>query len=153
MASADGQGDARRLNQTPNHEERPRFSPDGKKLIWTSQATDPTQISMCDFDAAVGRLNGQPHQVTDLSTGADGAIWTGDGKNLVFLSRVYPDCKDDACNQKRDEEQKAARSKRRSSSVSFIDIGPNLPTPSAAISLWSARRMRAANVRMEPRAI
>src|SRR6478672_10441291 len=28
-----GGGEARRLNQTPNHEERPRFSPDGKRLI------------------------------------------------------------------------------------------------------------------------
>src|SRR5713226_5814795 len=28
-------GESRRLNQTPNHEERPRFSPDGKRLIWT----------------------------------------------------------------------------------------------------------------------
>src|SRR3954465_15784060 len=37
----------RRLNPTPNHEERPRFSPDGKRLIWTSKATDPTQIWMC----------------------------------------------------------------------------------------------------------
>ena len=26
-------GESRRLNQTPNHEERPRFSPDGKRLI------------------------------------------------------------------------------------------------------------------------
>ena len=25
-------GESRRLNQTPNHEERPRFSPDGKRL-------------------------------------------------------------------------------------------------------------------------
>src|SRR5438874_6451565 len=40
----------RRLNQTPNHEERPRFSPDGKRLIWTSKAPDPTQIWMCDVD-------------------------------------------------------------------------------------------------------
>src|SRR4029077_7473881 len=29
-------GESRRLNPTPNHEERPRFSPDGKRLIWTS---------------------------------------------------------------------------------------------------------------------
>ena len=42
-------GESRRLNPTPNHEERPRFSPDGKRLIWTSKATDPTQIWMCDF--------------------------------------------------------------------------------------------------------
>jgi hypothetical protein len=34
-------GDARRLNDSPNEEERPRFSPDGKQLIFTSKATDP----------------------------------------------------------------------------------------------------------------
>ena len=44
-------GESRRLNPTPNDEERPRFSPDGKRLIWTSKATDPTQIWMCDFDS------------------------------------------------------------------------------------------------------
>ncbi|MFL6583614.1 MAG: prolyl oligopeptidase family serine peptidase, partial [Chthoniobacterales bacterium] len=97
-------GEARRLNQTPNHEERPRFSPDGKRLIWTSKATNPPQIWMCNFTPESGGLDGQPHQVTNLSTGADGGIWTGDGRNIVFLSAVYPDCKDDACNEKRDEE-------------------------------------------------
>src|SRR5882762_10928262 len=33
-------GESHRLNETPNHEERPRFSPDDKRLIWTSKATD-----------------------------------------------------------------------------------------------------------------
>ena len=49
-------GESRRLNPTPNREERPRFSPDGKRLIWTSKATDPTQIWMCDFDREAGQL-------------------------------------------------------------------------------------------------
>jgi dipeptidyl aminopeptidase/acylaminoacyl peptidase len=97
-------GEARRLNQTPNHEERPRFSPDGKRLIWTSKATDPTQIWMCNFTPESGGLDGQPHQVTNISTGADGAIWSPDGKSIVFLSSVYPDAKDDAENKQRDEE-------------------------------------------------
>ena len=52
-------GESRRLNPTPNHEERPRFSPDGKRLIWTSKATDPTQIWMCDFDSERGALSRQ----------------------------------------------------------------------------------------------
>jgi dipeptidyl aminopeptidase/acylaminoacyl peptidase len=97
-------GEARRLNQTPNHEERPRFSPDGKRLIWTSKATDPTQIWICNFTPESGGLDGQPHQVTNISTGADGGIWSPDGKNIVFLSSVYPEAKDDAENKKRDEE-------------------------------------------------
>ncbi|HXM32667.1 MAG TPA: S9 family peptidase [Chthoniobacterales bacterium] len=97
-------GEARRLNQTPNHEERPRFSPDGKRLVWTSKATDPTQIWMSNFTPESGGLDGQPHQVTNISTGADGAIWSPDGKNIVFVSSVYPDAKDDAENKRRDEE-------------------------------------------------
>jgi dipeptidyl aminopeptidase/acylaminoacyl peptidase len=97
-------GEARRLNQTPNHEERPRFSPDGKRLIWTSKATNPTQIWMSNFTPESGGLDGTPHQVTNISTGADGAIWTPDGKNIVFVSSVYPDAKDDAENKNRDEE-------------------------------------------------
>lgn len=97
-------GEARRLNQTTNHEERPRFSPDGKRLIWTSKATDPPQIWMCNFTPESGGLDGQPHQVTTISTGADGGIWSPDGKNIVFLSSVYPEAKDDAENKKRDDE-------------------------------------------------
>src|SRR6266700_7824602 len=103
----------RRLNPTPNHEERPRFSPDGKRLIWTSKATDPTQIWMYDFDPQAGQLIGKPHQVTSISTGADGAIWSPDGKNIVFVSAVYPDCKDDACNKQRDEELKKSKVKAK----------------------------------------
>ena len=97
-------GESRRLNLTANHEERPRFSPDGKRLIWTSKATDPTQIWMSNFTPESGGLDGTPHQVTNISTGADGGIWSPDGKNIVFLSSVYPDAKDDAENKRRDEE-------------------------------------------------
>src|SRR5438309_2985903 len=106
-------GESRRLNPAPNHEDRPRFSPDGKRLIWTSKATDPTQIWMCDFDPNAGALVGKPHQVTNISTGADGAIWSPDGKNIVFVSAAYPDCKDDTCNKQRDEEVKKSKVKAK----------------------------------------
>jgi dipeptidyl aminopeptidase/acylaminoacyl peptidase len=96
-------GESRRLNPTPIHEERPRFSPNGKRLIWTSKATDPTQIWMCDFDTERGQLVGKPRQLTTISTGANGGIWSPDGKNIVFISAVYPGCKDDGCNKQRDE--------------------------------------------------
>ena len=103
----------RRLNPISNHEERPRFSPDGKRLIWTSNATDPTQIWMCDFASGNGALVGKPHQTTDISTGADGGTWSPDGKNIVFVSAVYPNCKDDACNKQRDEELKKSKVKAK----------------------------------------
>ena len=58
-------------------------------------------------------LVGKPHQVTEISTGADGGIWSPDGKNIVFVSAVYPDCKDDACNKQRDEELKKSKVKAK----------------------------------------
>jgi dipeptidyl aminopeptidase/acylaminoacyl peptidase len=106
-------GEARRLNLTANHEERPRFSPDGKRLIWTSKATDPAQIWMSNFTPESGGLDGTPHQVTSISTGADGGIWTPDGKSIVFLSSVYPDAKDDAENKRRDEELSKSKVKAK----------------------------------------
>ncbi|CAN5500006.1 S9 family peptidase [soil metagenome] len=106
-------GEARRLNPTTNEEERPRFSPDGSKLIFTSKATDPTQIWMCGFDSEKGALAGNSHQVTSISTGADGGIWSPDGRNILFVSAVYPDCKDDACNKQRDEELKNSKVKAK----------------------------------------
>jgi dipeptidyl aminopeptidase/acylaminoacyl peptidase len=48
-----------------------------------------------------------------ISAGADGAIWSPDGKNIVFVSAVYPDCKDDACNKQRDEELKKSKVKAK----------------------------------------
>src|SRR5258707_3410911 len=38
-------GESKRLSETPNHEERPRFSADGKRLILASKTTDPTPNS------------------------------------------------------------------------------------------------------------
>ena len=106
-------GEARRVNNTPNEEERPRFSPDGKQIVFTSKATDPAQVWVCGFDSAAGKLSGTPRQLTSLSTGGDGAIWSPDGKNVVFVSSVYPECQDDACNQKKDEELSQSKVKAK----------------------------------------
>src|SRR2546423_11831253 len=68
---------------------------------------------MCDFDSGNGMLVGKPHQVTEISTGADSGSWSPDGKNIVFVSAVYPECKDDACNKQRDEELKKSKVKAK----------------------------------------
>src|SRR6266516_1518614 len=106
-------GESRRLNETPNEEQRPRFSPDGKRLIWTSKASDPTQIWMCDFDSSSGAIASKPRQVTNISTGAEGAIWSPDGKNIIFVSKVYPDARNDTENKQCDEELKKGKVKAK----------------------------------------
>jgi len=96
-------GDARRLTAGQSTEDRPRFAPDGKRLIYTSTASGGSQIWMADFDLSAGSLATSARQVTSLSTEGDGGVWSPDGRNILFISQVYPDCSDDACNKTRDE--------------------------------------------------
>jgi len=90
-------------------EDRIRFSPDGKRVLFESSSEGGSQIWVQDFDTSSGRLAGEPRNVTSISTEASGGLWSPDGKSILFISEVYLDCKDDACNKQRDEER--ARSK------------------------------------------
>jgi dipeptidyl aminopeptidase/acylaminoacyl peptidase len=105
-------GEAKKISDDPAGQDRPRFSPDGKRLIYTSAKDGSSQIWIADFDADGGALS-NAHKLTSISTEADGAIWAPDGKNILFLSTVYPDCPDDACNKQRDDER--AKSKVQAS--------------------------------------
>src|SRR5713101_4047280 len=73
-------GDAKKISNDPAGEDRPRFSPDGKRLIYTSAKDGNSQIWVADFDAENGTLSGA-HRLTSISTEADGALWSPDGKN------------------------------------------------------------------------
>jgi dipeptidyl aminopeptidase/acylaminoacyl peptidase len=86
---------------------RPKWSPDSSKLAFISTRGDAQQIWTMDPD---GR---NQKQMTTLATEADGVIWTGDGKNLVFLSEVYPDCADEPCNARKLQDEKNSKVKAR----------------------------------------
>ena len=105
-------GEAKKIADDPVGEDRPRFSPDGKRLIYTSAKNGSSQIWIADFDTENGALT-NAHNLTSISTEADGAVWSPDGKNILFVSSVYPDCPDDACNKQHDEER--AKSKVQAS--------------------------------------
>ncbi|HWK31760.1 MAG TPA: S9 family peptidase [Terriglobales bacterium] len=104
-------GEAKPLTSGASGEDRGRFSPDGKKVAYLSSRDGGTQVWVQDFDGANGQLSGDPKRITNISTEADGELWSGDGKYIVFASSVYPDCPDDACNQKRDAEKSASKVK------------------------------------------
>jgi dipeptidyl aminopeptidase/acylaminoacyl peptidase len=76
---------------------RPRWSPDSKKIAFLSSRDGTQQIYV------ISLYGGDASRLTFLSTGADNELWSTDGKSMAFISRVFPDCKDDACNQARDE--------------------------------------------------
>jgi len=106
-------GDAKRLTPaTGVGEDRPRFSPDGSRVIFeSSRDGGSTQIWVQEFDTATGTLAGDPKKVTSISTEASGGTWSPDGKSVLFVSSVWPDCKDDACNKQRDEERAKSKVK------------------------------------------
>ncbi|MBL8295895.1 MAG: S9 family peptidase [Bryobacterales bacterium] len=86
---------------------RPKWSPDSKRLAFISTRGGSAQVWV------MGASGSDARQVTRMATEADGVLWTGDGKNLVFVSEVFPDCPDEACNQRRLEEEKNAKVKAR----------------------------------------
>ncbi len=107
-------GEARRLTlATGAGEDRIRFSPDGKRVLFEASRDGASQIWVQDFDTSSGTLTGEPRKVTSISTEASGGLWSPDGKSILFVSSVWPDCSDDACNKQRDDEQAKSKVKAK----------------------------------------
>jgi dipeptidyl aminopeptidase/acylaminoacyl peptidase len=85
----------------------PAWSRDGKELAFLSSRDGISQIYVLSMDG------GEAKKITTLSTGVDLFKWAPDGKSFAFTSSVYIDCKDDACNSKRDEEKEKSKVKAR----------------------------------------
>jgi len=99
-------GEAIQMTQS-GHDSSPAWSPDGKTLAFLSSRDGNSEVYLLSMDG------GEAKKLTTLSTGADLFRWSPDGKTIAFTSGVYLDCKDDACNQKRDEEKEKSKVKAR----------------------------------------
>ncbi|HMD77305.1 MAG TPA: S9 family peptidase [Terracidiphilus sp.] len=87
-----------------------QFAADGKRILFLSGREGGQQVWLADFDAATGATS-NPKKLTTISTEAGDAIWSPDGRSIVFTSAVYPDCPaittadaatGDKCNADRD---------------------------------------------------
>ncbi len=104
-AGTEGSGAPRKLADLAD---RPRWSPDGKRLYYVSTVGDASQIWSMNPDGS------GTTQITHVSTEADGEVVSPDGKYLVFTSGVYPECgSDDVCNQKHLDAEKQSKVKAR----------------------------------------
>src|SRR5438034_8691468 len=93
-----GGGVMRQLTNDEHSSTSPRWSPDGEKLAFISARDGESQI--WTIDVSSGALK----KITTISTGAGDPDWSPAGKWLAFVSDIYPECRDDACNQRRAEE-------------------------------------------------
>jgi dipeptidyl aminopeptidase/acylaminoacyl peptidase len=97
------------LQQLLNNEaaSQPRWSPDGSKLAFISAKSGAPQIWTLDMATK------KATQVSNIALGADNPVWSPDGKLLAFTSDVYPDCPDNDCNARRDDEASKSKVKAK----------------------------------------
>jgi dipeptidyl aminopeptidase/acylaminoacyl peptidase len=100
-------GEVRQLTKDKASSSQPRWSPDGKQIAFISARDGAPQIWM--MDTSGGNLK----KVSNSALGADNPVWSPDGRLLAFTSEVYPECSDDACNKKRDDEASASKVKAK----------------------------------------
>jgi len=96
-----------------------QFASDGHSVLFLSSRDGSQQVWLARFDSATGAAS-NAKKLTAISTEADNALWSPDGRSVVFTSSVYPDCPaispedggaGDKCNSERDAAQAASKVK------------------------------------------
>lgn len=113
LVAADGAGTPRQLTFSPKHDRHPRWSPDGRWLLFESNRGGDFQLYTLPVSG------GEARQVTRVATEATQGVWSPDGNQVAFVSSVYPQfsampfASSDAANRseqrRRDESKVKAR--------------------------------------------
>jgi dipeptidyl aminopeptidase/acylaminoacyl peptidase len=114
FAAADGKSEPRRLTNAPGKKDgHPRWSPDGKYILFESNRSGDSQLWVINVDG------GEARQLTNISSEASEGMWSPDGKTIAFISAVYPEYSDkpfkesDEANKKRNDEKEKSPVKAR----------------------------------------
>lgn len=120
LADTDGKSPPRQLTSTDKKDRHPRWSPDGKKILFESNRGGNTQLWTIDLGG------GEARQLTKVSTEAGNAVWSRDGAHVAFVSAVFPEFSDkpfaesDKLNKNRLEELENSPVKVRTSNSLFF---------------------------------
>jgi dipeptidyl aminopeptidase/acylaminoacyl peptidase len=99
VVPADGSAPPKELIGGETSETTPRFSPDGRRMAFLSTRDGGSQVYIADADG------GNAKKLTDLVMGVQPPlVFSADGSKVAFVSDVYPECRDAACNTQKSEE-------------------------------------------------
>src|SRR5438132_236374 len=99
------EGKPRQLTGSAKHDRHPRWSPDGKQILFESDRSGENQLWIIDVSG------GEARQLTTIATEASNALWSRDGKTIAFVSAVWPEhsgkpyAESNALNKKRIDEK------------------------------------------------
>ncbi|MBP9212081.1 MAG: S9 family peptidase [Bacteroidetes bacterium] len=106
-------GAATQLTNSPKADRHPRWSPDGKSILFESARDGSLQLYVITV------ATGDTRKLTSLYTESTGGIWSADGKQVAFYSAVFPEFSDkpaaeaDALNKQKQEGRDNSKVKAR----------------------------------------
>ena len=113
LAATDGSLPPRQLTTTEKKDRHPRWSPDGRWILFESNRSGDNQLWVISLEG------GEARQLTQMASEASTAIWSRDGRQIAFVSAVYPEfsqrpfAESNAANKQRQEEKEKAVVKAR----------------------------------------
>src|SRR4051812_35931709 len=85
LAPVDGKAAPKQLTDPKGKRDtNPRWSPDGERILFESNRSGSPQLWVVGAE-------GEPKQLTNITTGASGGIWSPNGASVAFVSSVYPE--------------------------------------------------------------
>lgn len=106
---------ARALTVLDKRDTSPVFSPDGATLAFLSTRSGTPQVWFLPV------AGGEPEKKTDVSGGVGAFRFTPDGKRLLLVAEVWPDCGAEvACNTKRNDAMEKGKMKAVLADALFV---------------------------------
>jgi dipeptidyl aminopeptidase/acylaminoacyl peptidase len=110
IVPADGSAAPRRLTVSRGSESTPAWSPDSRRIAFTSKREEDEVAQVYVIDVVGG---GESRRITSSPLAARAPVWSPDGRFIAFQGSAYPGAADAEANAKAATERKDAKSKVR----------------------------------------